>query len=126
MIAVSRFRIGNYASFDGLLQRIESQIGLDHSAFLEPLAVTVSNFKLIGFTHHFESDNYLIYFFDTREGDGISIIFRSESDFVIMEKISRIEYPFLKWIHEVQNLIEDKTIQTETVENSVKRTIVIA
>lgn len=122
---VSGFRIGNYASFDGILQRIESQVGLDHSAFLEPLAVTVSNFKLIGYTHHFETDNFLIYFFDTTEGDGISIIFHSETEFVIIEKISKIEYPFLKWVHEVQNLVEDKSTQTTPAVSSVKRTIIV-
>lgn len=108
MAEISRFRLGNYATFDDLIQKIETSTGLSHSRYLNPIPITLSNFEVIGFTQISTLDLTFEYFFGTGEEDGIRVIFSNEITFTISEKVSGVEFPFLKWVHEIQNLVEDR------------------
>jgi hypothetical protein len=108
---ISAFRLGNYALFDGELQKIVTQTGLDNSAFLEPLPITEEIFVQLGYKPLRPSSDYSVYRFNISEEDGIKVIFNFKQEFLIIEQVSGIEYPFIKWVHELQNVVEDKTLE---------------
>jgi hypothetical protein len=105
---IKEFRIGNYALFDGELQRIETQDGLDSSSFLDPIPITAEVFRQFGYSALEETSDYSIYLFKTTKKRGISVVFDSKGAFIIMEQKTRIEFPFIKCLHELQNLLQDK------------------
>ncbi|WP_207533027.1 hypothetical protein [Desertivirga arenae] len=126
MIGISKFRIGNYAMFDGLVQKIETSSGLRDSDFLDPIPVSILSFNTIGITGRSEEGGRLRYFFATVKGDGIIVTFQENNFFIITEKVSGIEFPFLRWVHELQNLVEDKTKGSQpTLVGEERRTITV-
>lgn len=109
-MSISAFRLGNYALFDGELQVIKTQHGLESSAFLDPVPISVQLFKDLGIKELEETREYSIYLFKTGHKSGISVVFNSrfESEFLIMEQYTRVEFPFVRWFHELQNLVSDR------------------
>ena len=108
MNTISKFRFGNLAQFDDQLQRINTQTGLENAAFLDPLPITSQILKELECIELTESSENPVYLFKTFQEDGIKVIFGSGQEFIIKEQLSEIEYPFIKWVHELQNLVEDK------------------
>ncbi len=100
--------MGNYALFEGALQRIETVAGLESSSYLDPMPISQRHFEELGYRVYRQSTHFTIYLFETLPQDGIAVVFIGEDEFTVREFSSQIEYPFVRWVHELQNLVEDR------------------
>ena len=106
---LSSYRIGNYACYNGKAIKL-NQAGTKNRSFLKPLPLTEKNLIMIGYSPFMQDTISRVYSFDTAEDEAITVVFHNLKGITVMDLTTKQEYS-IKWLHELQNIIEDKTIE---------------
>ena len=113
---LSTYRIGNNVLYEGRIIKLNAD-GLKNTKYVSPIPLDKVYFERMKMKVFLGDDHCPSYMFNTSEDDGIVVIFHKKKT-IVLEHVSKIEYPFIKHVHEVQNLIEDKRKELTLVHSS--------